>query len=195
MSKKKYVRKMFAIHEHEKEEEFLSSMAKKGYRFVKIHYGLPTKYEFDIAEPEDIIYQLDYVSTKEDNDSYHKLFKDSGWEEVFSWNGADGKWYYFKRQNDGKLHKIFTDLDSKLDLYNKIFKKYSLFFLLLSFTYINGIRVSVDGILRDDINILFKIFSLIILALSTFAIIFIIYSLIGLSKKRKEIKDKILQKL
>lgn len=31
MSKKKYVRKIFAIHEHEKEEEFLSSMAKKEY--------------------------------------------------------------------------------------------------------------------------------------------------------------------
>ena len=83
---------------YEKEEEFLSKMASEGWHFVNLHKGLITKYEFDKGEPIDYVYQLDYVNKTEDTQSYHQLFLDAGWEEVFSWDGVyDGKWYYFRK--------------------------------------------------------------------------------------------------
>ncbi len=126
---KKYVRKSFFPHQYEKEEAFLSKMAREGWQFVNLYAGYPTKYEFEKAEPMDYIYQLDYVTKEEDTESYHLLFLDAGWEEVFGWNGIyESKWYYFRRlKEEGKENRIFTDLDSKCNMYNKLMKKYGLF--------------------------------------------------------------------
>jgi nuclear transport factor 2 (NTF2) superfamily protein len=50
---KKCVIKTFLVHQYEKEEEFLSRMGKEGWHFVKLHIGIPSKYEFVKGEKTD----------------------------------------------------------------------------------------------------------------------------------------------
>jgi len=48
-----------------------------------------------------------YIAKEEDAADYHQLFRDAEWEEVFSWEGTNGKWYYFcKKAENGKREKI-----------------------------------------------------------------------------------------
>ncbi len=132
---KKYVRKSFFVHQYEKEEAFLSDMRAKGWKFVKLHKGIPTKYEFDACEPEEYSYCLDYISEEEDTEDYHQLYKDAGWEEVLPWDGVNGKWYYFCKKNiNGEKQVIFTDVDSKLQLMDKLFHTFGVFFLTMILT-------------------------------------------------------------
>jgi len=49
-----------------------------------------------------------YIAKEEDAADYYQLFRDAEWEEVFSWEGTNGKWYYFcKKAENGKREKIY----------------------------------------------------------------------------------------
>ncbi|EET86644.1 conserved hypothetical protein [Clostridium carboxidivorans P7] len=142
---KKYVRKSFLVHQYEKEEEFLSNMAKEGWHFVKLHKGIPTKYEFVKGEKVDYIYQLDFVAAKEDAEDYHQLFEDAGWNEIYSWTGIGGKWYYFRKvHSEGQVERIFTDSESKYDMYNKLWKKFGLYLMFSIIIELNAILICAD---------------------------------------------------
>lgn len=142
---KKYVRKSFLVHQYEKEEEFLSNMAKEGWHFVKLHKGIPTKYEFVKGEKVDYIYQLDFVAAKEDTEDYHQLFEDAGWNEIYSWTGIGGKWYYFRKvHSEGQVERIFTDSESKYDMYNKLWKKFGLYLMFSIIIELNAILICAD---------------------------------------------------
>ena len=118
---KKCVRKSFLPHQNDGEELFLEKMHRDGWRFVKLYKGIPTKYEFEKCEPEEYVYQLDYIKTDEDTEVYHQLFLDAGWKEILEWNGVGGKWYYFIKKKEGQVReRIFTDVQSKIELINKV---------------------------------------------------------------------------
>lgn len=149
-TEKKYVRRSFWIHQYAKEEIFLSEMRRKGWKFVKLYKGFPTKYEFEACEPEDYCYQLDYVEKCMDNEYYHQLMKDAGWEEIMPWPALDGSWYYFGKKDAKENERLYTDQDSKYQLMNTLWKKYSVCFLLASFLEANGIRSCVSMMEHDD---------------------------------------------
>lgn len=139
MCDKKFVKKSFLAHQYEKEEKFLSAMRTKGWKFTAIHKRLvSTKYEFDRCEPEEYCYQLDYIKSEEDTASYHQLFRDAGWEELYSWSGVyNGKWYYFgKNVKNGIREKLYTDSQSKLELVDKLLKTYGIVYTILICSYI-----------------------------------------------------------
>ena len=50
--------KYFSIFNHEKEQEYLSEMHRKGWKFVEVT-GFCV-YHFEECEPEEVVYQLDY---------------------------------------------------------------------------------------------------------------------------------------
>ncbi|MDF2845533.1 MAG: hypothetical protein K0R00_3959 [Herbinix sp.] len=189
---KKIIRKTFLPHQYEKEELYLSKMAKEGWVFVKFQAGLPTKYEFIQSEPIDYIYQLDYVKEKENTDSYHQLFADAGWEEVYASDGIyNGKWYYFRRlRNDDKHTAIFTDNESKIHLYTKLLKDYSLFYLFLFMIQYFGCSSFIRGIFREGLsavdNVFFAIFTLTSLLIN----ILYIAMIVGIYNKRMKLMKK-----
>ncbi len=188
---KKYVRKSFFAHQYEKEEEFLSKMAREGWHFVNLHRGLLSKYEFDKGEPTDYVYQLDYVNQEEDTESYHQLFQDAGWEEMFSWDGVyNGKWYYFRRIRTGsKEDRIFTDVESKCQLYDKLMKKYGFFFIALLLLQLNALGVEMRQINLAQFPSIHGIGLIIITSLSILFILVYGYMLLGLVFKRIQMKQ------
>ena len=194
---KKYVRRSYFAHQYEKEEIFLSKMAKAGWNFVKLHKGIITKYEFDKCEPVDYIYQLDYINQEEDTPDYHQLFQDAGWEEVYVWDGMyNGKWYYFRRVNSSeKAPRIFTDPESKLQMYDKLLKSYGLFMAAILFLQFNSFKI-ISKQLGEAIIPSLNYFGLI--AIGSLTILFIIlyaFLLLGLLIKRNQIAKTIERQL
>ena len=78
-TKKQY--KYFSIFNHEKEQDYLREMHKQGWKFIKVT-GLGV-YHFEVCEPQDVVYQLDYnqegLSHKTE---YIQMFSDCGWEYI-----------------------------------------------------------------------------------------------------------------
>ena len=186
MENKKYVRKSFWIHQYEKEEIFLRDMRKKGWKFINLYKGLPTKYEFEKCEPEDYVYQLDYIKNEEDTNDYHLLFQDMGWEEIMPWSGYGGKWYYFcKKAENGKIEKIFTDQQSKLDLINKLIVTYGGLFLLVFALCLNSVNSMFLLVSRKTWLIWLDIP---ILGITMVGIVWIIYCTAGMLILRNKIK-------
>lgn len=193
---KKYIRKSFWVHQYEKEEIFLSKMAKEGWHFVKLYKGLPTKYEFVKGESIDYIYQLDYVVQEEDTEDYHQLFADAGWDEVFSWDGIGGKWYYFRRiHSDGENERIFTDSESKYQMYEKLWKRFGIFFALLLFLELNGIRGCISILERVGLTSAGGIVVLVSICIFAMVAVLVGYWLAGIIIERNKIKSRLNEKL
>ncbi|BCN32702.1 DUF2812 domain-containing protein [Anaeromicropila herbilytica] len=186
MNNRKYVRKTFLVHQYEEEEIFLSDMRAQGWKFIALYSGVPTMYEFEQCEPEEYIYQLDYVETKNDTEDYHQLYQDSGWEEVVPWNALGGKWYYFCKKSDNNDEKIYTDPESKIGLFNMLWKKYTVFLAICSFFEINGIIACFHMIARDASFL--KIVAGVGIVAFTSAIIFFAYNMIAISLKKAQLE-------
>lgn len=150
MSEKKSIRRTFWIHQYEEEEKYLSEMHAKGWKLESLSAGIPTKYTFTRCEPESFLYQLDFISEEEDTESYHQLFLDAGWAEILQWQGMGGKWYYFCKKNASESDRIYTDINSKFDLFQKLWRRYFFYFLGSLFLLLNGIRICVDWVQREE---------------------------------------------
>ncbi len=184
---KKYVRKSFWVHQYEREEQFLSDMRAKGWEFVKLHRGIPTKYEFDQCEPAAYSYQLDYVTPEEDTQDYHQLFRDAGWDEIMPWDGINGKWYYFvKKIEDGMEEKIFTDQESKLQLVNKLIKTYGVFFFVFILLEINAFARTIQLLTESSLWLLFDIPLTILLGAVVIWFIYLEFAMFAMKKKLQE---------
>lgn len=114
----KKVFKYFTIYNHEKEEEFLREMSKAGWRFTNVSSFC--MYHFEKAEPEDVIYRLDYNKEGRENKSeYVQMFSDCGWEYIQDY----AEYSYFRKsaaEADGN-EEIFCDDESKLEMLKRVF--------------------------------------------------------------------------
>lgn len=118
MTTKKQFR-WFSIFAYEKEQEYLRSMHKSGWRFVKVSgFGV---YHFEKCTPEDVVYQLDYNQEGLKNkEEYVKMFEDCGWEYIQDYAGYS----YFRKKvsEDGKDEEIFCDDASKIQMMERVLK-------------------------------------------------------------------------
>lgn len=131
----KKVFKFITVDNFEKEEQFLRDMSLEGWHFT--HYeGL--NYYFEKGTPKDFYYRIDYHSPNEgDKEDYLQLFEDSGWTTVFSYPIFDGEWCYFKKEaKENENLEIFTDSDSKIELFQKIRSKWGYFGLILTVLFL-----------------------------------------------------------
>lgn len=190
MENKKIVRKSFGVHQYEEEEIFLSEMRAKGWKFVILHAGLPSRYEFEKCEPEEYIYQLDFVETEKDTPDYHQLYQDSGWDEIFTWPALGGKWYYFVRKKEEGMasQRIYTDQASKITLYNSLWKRYCLLFLVVSIIELNGIRASVSMLEHEGISSFFGIAGSVGIVFFAMIIVYLMYNFVAILAKKRELK-------
>ena len=112
----------FVLTDYEREEEYLRSMHKKGYKFKKV--SLPGIYYFEECKPEDVIYKLDFnPQSKEERQGYLQMYQDYGWEYLQDLNEYS---YFRKKVSEGEHEKdleIFSDEESKMEMLKNIFLK------------------------------------------------------------------------
>ena len=109
----------FTITEYEKEQEWLRSHHRNGWKLIDAM--LPGIYRFERCEPEDVVYQLDY--NKEGTAAkaeYVQMFEDCGWEYITDMAGYS---YFRKAVSLMKAEEeIFCDDASKLEMIERVFK-------------------------------------------------------------------------
>jgi hypothetical protein len=108
--------KWFRAWQDEQEEGWLSEMAANGYHLDSPVF--PCIYRFEVGEPAEIVYRLDYPLIKNrDRASYLQLFEDAGWEHAGDLVG----WVYFRRAvKQGEPLEIYSDAESKIQKYQRI---------------------------------------------------------------------------
>ncbi|MFN2304162.1 MAG: DUF2812 domain-containing protein [Anaerolineales bacterium] len=120
-------RKWFWPWQDQEEEKWLETLSKNGLHLSKP--GLYGKYSFEVGQPKDYVYRLDFHSKIKDTETYIQLFEDSGWEHL-----GGTTWQYFRKVSKGNdLTEIFTDNQSKINKYERILAFYG-GFLLIYFT-------------------------------------------------------------
>lgn len=120
--------RFFTIADHEKEQEYLSGMHRKGWKLVRV--GLLCFYHFEACEPENVVYQLDYYQEQKlDREEYLGMFRDCGWEYLFDFMG----YHYFRKPEAGMEghEEIFCDDESRLDMWRRVFKGRVVWLLLM----------------------------------------------------------------
>jgi hypothetical protein len=99
----------------DKEEAWLREMAGQGWHLSSL--ALPGFYTFTRGDPQDVVYRLDFVTSKTDLDEYKQLFADAGWEHCGTLSG----WQYFRKPaGAGGADEIYTDTESKIEKYYRL---------------------------------------------------------------------------
>ncbi len=119
MKNKKTVYKYFSIPAWRKEEEYLSKMHEKGWKFTGAN--VPGLYHFERCEPQPVTYRLDYNKEgRRYRGEYVQMFKDCGWEYVCDFVGFS---YFRKEGSVGEAREeIFCDETSMLDMMKRVFR-------------------------------------------------------------------------
>jgi hypothetical protein len=167
--------KWFWAWQDEKEETWLSEMAKEGLHLVSV--SVPGYYYFRQGEPENFVYRLDFQTMKStDRDSYLQLFADAGWEHI----GDMGGWVYFRhRVNGGEILDIYSDLESKMRKYFRI-----MFYLVIFFPIMIVFVLKTSGLERyGPWFIIVKALSVFLLLVFSFAIVQLFRRMLTLKKR------------
>ena len=119
MKNKKTVYKYFTIPAWRKEEEYLSQMHEKGWKFTGAN--LPGLYHFEKCEPQPVTYRLDYNKEgRRYRGEYVQMFRDCGWEYVCDFVGFS---YFRKEGSVGEAREeIFCDETSRLEMMKRVFR-------------------------------------------------------------------------
>lgn len=193
MGNKKTEFKWFTIPEYRKEEEYLSTMHKKGWKLTKVTF--PGFYHFEQCEPENVTYRLDYnqegVANKEE---YVQMFADCGWEYLFDFVGYS---YFRKVSDETDLNEeIFCDDESRLDMMKRVYQGRVIPLIIIFFCIIlpqlmmNTAGHAGGGPVQDVLSIMFLILGFIyIILFASFSIQFYQYEkLIYPNEKNIKIK-------
>lgn len=107
--------KNFFIH-IEKEEAWLNHMCKKGYALQEISDGY---YVFEASTPSRYIYRIEFLKQEvfqKEKDEYVALMQELNVEQVAS----NKRWHYFRRDASLGEFEIYSDIDSKIEHYQRI---------------------------------------------------------------------------
>ena len=119
MGNQKTVYKYFTIPQYQQEEDYLSSMNEKGWKFT--HATFPGFYHFEKCEPKKVTYRLDYNQEGIRNKAeYVQMFSDCGWEYICDFVGYS----YFRKEGEAgeAREEIFCDDASRLDMMRRVFR-------------------------------------------------------------------------
>ncbi len=131
----------FYISEFDQEAAWLSFMHREGWKFVSTD---SLHYQFEKAEKEDWVYEMDYLESGVAGDDYLRMYEDFGWEYV----SLCDHWCYFRKQRiegEENATTLFRDRESKLELCKRVVHGQFLRmlpFLLLMPSVINLLRLS-----------------------------------------------------
>ena len=109
--------KFFTVVDFDREEDYLRRMHQSGWKLSKVKF---MTYYFDKAEPEDVVYKLDYRRDQKEKEAYVRLFADYGWEYLQDVNGFS----YFRKPSaqfeEGEAEELFNDRESKLAMVKRV---------------------------------------------------------------------------
>lgn len=110
------MRKFKYFIDFDKEEKWLSAMAKQGYQLVDRSFG----YKFRFTTPEDATIKIDYRKFKKQANfvDYFTLFEDSGWKHIVGKKNSGTQ--YFKKIGEESDDDIFSDKVSKAGKYKRL---------------------------------------------------------------------------
>jgi len=120
--------KLFMAWEHEEEEKWLADMESQGWHLIDAN-GI--KFKFEKGEPNKYQYRLEMLPelpSATESQKYIKFMEDIGAEMV----GSYIKWVYFRKENDGADFEIYSDIDSKLEHFRRIYKLLNTLTIILS---------------------------------------------------------------
>lgn len=175
MSETKKVFKTFTIADYNEEEQWLREQANKGYHLQSVY---PCVYIFEVGEPKDVIYRLEFKEKKPDAD-YLQLLADYGWEQC----GTINDFYYFRKEASQTTNpdeeQLFSDAESKYHMIEKIWKR--------KFLPVIAILLLIEVM---DVFSLFSGIDIIILLVDLFWGIYLIRIGVKLYKLKKALKDQ-----
>lgn len=114
---RKIMRKWFWSWEHEKEEQWLNKMASNGWALCAVGFA---KYEFEECQPGEYIYRIELLENNfnsEEGKEYINFVEETGAKQV----GNYINWVYFKKKAAEGPFSLFSDLDSKMKHFKRIF--------------------------------------------------------------------------
>lgn len=110
--------KLFTIFQYDLEEDYLREMAKKGYHFKSVTF--PCFYSFEIGEPKDIVYRLDFKGEDyKKEEGYKLMLEESGWEYITEM----AEFEYYRKDGDKENLELFSDKESRLDYLKSVVKR------------------------------------------------------------------------
>lgn len=104
----KYIWNMGLAFDEDRVLKKMSDLAKKGWILKKMTLF---KYKLEKAEPQELIYSMDYKELKEDEEEYFDIFNKSGWKHMCSY----GPFHFFSASK-GTV-PIYTDRENYLGKY------------------------------------------------------------------------------
>ncbi len=143
----------------ERIENWLEEMAREGWVLFQVDFA-SLRFKFIRGEVNQIRYCTDYQENP--GDDYFKLFKDDGWELV--WTGTLG-WYIWRKPYSGERPGIYTD---KATIINKTKRSIRVtwiillfYILLLLLIFVLGpVLNKIEDIIRPTTTLLLVIISL-----------------------------------
>jgi len=127
------VRKWFFAWQDEKQESWLGDMSRKGLHLKG--FALFGSFLFEQGPAREYSYRMDYSRDKPSED-YQQLILDAGWEHLGERNG----WNYWRKEvKSGQASEIFTDAESKLQKYQRLFTTYTVSMPAVVAMYIIGV--------------------------------------------------------
>lgn len=101
-------------YDKDAEEVWLREMSLKGWAFKKFFLGF---YTFEPCEPGEYNYQIDLLDSWNGNKfDYASFMEGVGVEVVDQW----WRWVYLRKKAADGPFEMYTDVESKIDLYRKI---------------------------------------------------------------------------
>ena len=111
--------KLFFAWQDENQEAWLAGMSRRG-----LHLKGPGSFgSFTFLEgsPREMAYCLDF-NRERAPEEYIQLIQDAGWEVL----GQRSGWYYWRKEIQGaKIPVLFSDAESKIQKYNRLFLSFT----------------------------------------------------------------------
>lgn len=179
MGKTKTEFKWFTVPGYRKEEEYLSTMHRQGWKFTKVKF--PGFYHFEQCEPQNVTYRLDYNQEGVANKSeYVQMFSDCGWEYLFDFVGYS---YFRKATAEADMNdEIFCDDESRLDMMKRAYKDRVIPLLVIFFGmilpqfFINTVGYGGGRIVQEIFSVTFLVLGIIyMILLGSFSVQFYQY--------------------
>ncbi|MBP1046580.1 DUF2812 domain-containing protein [Enterococcus sp. BWM-S5] len=116
---KKEELKYFGLSDYLEEEQYLQEQHRSGWKMTGSK-KLGWVFVFEKCEPEEYIYQLDFIEEGQVGEDYFQLFEDCGWEYFHKLNG----WHYFRKRKseDDNENSIFNDAASRAEMAKKVMR-------------------------------------------------------------------------
>jgi len=114
---RKKMHKWWWSWEHEKEEEWLNQMARKGWSLISVGF---CTYEFEECHPGEYVYRIELLENNynsQEGQDYISFVESTGAILV----GNYINWVYFKKKKSEGTFDLFSDLDSKIKHYKRIY--------------------------------------------------------------------------